>query len=322
MKTLYKSLSTGFLFLLCHVAAARGQTPLSTLPSTPENSPVSSIVAPLASVKSPALVSGLLNLEFSNYHLTSRGLVLQNEGLVSQPKLLLYWKLYATDKKAADINEVTLTTGIWNDVDTKQAGVQPGNWNEVDPSIGINVRFLDHWMFESPFTAFISETDSYPTTWNWNPRLTYHDTIWPSFSFNPDVEFFDELSNKSIIVFDQKKAQSGYYGAIGFDPTYVFQTIPLKLELPSYLTIPSSKFYQRADGTGGGSGLGLVSTMFKATVPLEFIPKDCGTWSVYAGVQYDYLNNPGLLDGNQFAGAALRRQRNLIQYHAGLTIRF
>jgi len=321
VKTLVKSFWIGGFFI-CGILALSGQVPMSTEPSTPINSAVNSIAAPESSLQSPSILSGLINLEFSNYHLTARGLNLQNQGLVSQPKLLLYWKLYASRDRAADINEVTLTTGVWNDVDTVQSGIRPGNWNEIDPSAGVNVKFLRDWTFESPFTAFMSESHSYPTCWNWNPRLTYHDHFLPNFSFNSYVELFYEISNKSTIVFDRTKSHPGYYGALGFDPTYAFTDIPLKLELPTYLTLPSDKFYQRHDGSGGGTGLGLISTMFKATVPLEFIPKSDGEWSVYAGVQYDYLNNPGLLDGNQFDGAAHSRERNIVQYHAGVTIRF
>lgn len=311
------------LFLWCARAVLLAQPPpLNTEPSTPVGSAINSIAAPASSLQSPDILSGLINLEFSNYHLTARGLNLQNQGLIVQPKLLLYWKLYAPRDQTADVNEVTLTTGLWNDVDTEPSGVQPGNWNEIDPSAGINVKFLRDWTFESPFTAFISETDSYPTTWNWDPHLSYHDHFLPNFSFNPYVEFFFEISNKSTIVFNQATSQSGCYGVLGFDPTYVVKNLPLKLELPTYLTLPSDNFYQRVDGTGGGTGLGLVSTMFKATVPLEFIPKSYGTWSVYGGVQYDYLNNPGLLDGNEFVGAANNRERNIVQFHGGLTIRF
>ncbi len=322
MKNTMKTLSSGILFsLFVCVTTLHGQAlpgPESATPSPPARP----ITAPDSPSKPPDIISGLLNLEFSNYHLTARGLNLQNQGLVSQPKLVLYWKLFAPADPKADVNNVTLATGIWNDVDTVPSGVNPGNWNEVDPSFGINVKFLRDWSFESPFTAFISETHSYPTCWNWDPRLTYHDHFLPDFSFNPYVEFFDELSNKSTIAFNPATSQSGFYGAVGFDPTYTFRDIPLKLELPSYLTLPSGKFYQRANGAPGGTGLGLISTMFKATVPLQFIPKAYGDWSVYAGAQYDYLNNPGLLDGNQFVGAANSRERSIVQYHAGLTIRF
>jgi hypothetical protein len=268
-------------------------------------------------------VHGVINLDFTDHHLTSRGINLENKGLITQQLLRLDWDLYQP-KPAVDqaINEVTLTTAIWNDIDTHRSGVQMGNWNEIDPTIGPNVKFLKDWTFESPFIAFVSETGSYPTCWAWDPRLTYHDHFMKNFSINPYVEFFDELQNKITVVLDPATSETSYYGVIGLDPTYAFQQIPLKLELPTYLTIPGENFYQREDGTGGGTDVGLVSTTFKATVPLGFISPSYGKWSVYAAVQYDYLNNPGLLDGNEIAGAAQSRERNIVVFHGGITFRF
>jgi hypothetical protein len=156
----------------------------------------------------------------------------------------------------------------------------------------------------------------------WDPRLTYHDHFVKDFSINPYVEFFDELQNKITVVTVPSMSQTSYYGVIGVDPTYAFEHIPLKLELPTSCLIPGKNFYQRADGTGGGTDMGLFATTFKATVPLECISPAYGKWSVYAGVQYDYLNNPGLLDGNDIAGAAQSRERNIVVFHGGISLRF
>jgi hypothetical protein len=62
-----------------------------------------------------------------------------------------------------------------------------------------------------------------------------------------------------------------------------------------------------------------VTTELKGTVPLNFVPE--GNWSVYAGVQYYYLVNHGLLDENQVL-ATSERKRSLWQVHCGLTIVF
>jgi hypothetical protein len=152
--------------------------------------------------------------------------------------------------------------------------------------------------------------------------LTYHNHIIKNFSFNPYVEFFDELHNKITVVMVPAKSQCSYYGVAGLDPAYCFETLPLKLELPTYVIMPGKNFYQREDGSGGGSDLGLFATMFKVTIPLNFLGSSYSKWSIYTGVQYDYLNNPGLLDGNLIAGAALSRERNLVVFHTGLTVRF
>jgi len=295
----------------------------TTLPSAQGSLSDPNALAPTTQAAPEDFVHGLINLEFSDHHLTPRGINLENKGLIAQPLLRLDWNLYEP-KPAADqaIDEVTLTTAMWNDVDTHRSGASPGNWNETDPTIGPNVKFLKDWTFESPFIAFVSETASYPTCWAWDPRLTYHDHFIKNFSFNPYVEFFDELQNKITVVLSPATSQPSYYGVIGMDPTYVFQDIPLKLELPTYCLIPGKNFYQRADGTGGGTDLGLFSTMLKATVPLQFISPSYGKWSIYAGVQYDYLNNPGLLDGNEIAGAAMSRERSVVIFHGGITFRF
>lgn len=266
-------------------------------------------------------VHGLVNLEFSNYHLTPRGINLQDKGLISQPFGRLDWYLYnplpATNQF---IDQGYLTTAVWNDVDTVPSGVRLGHWNEIDFTVGPSVKFLDDWVLESPFTAFRSETGSFETCWAWDPRLTYHDHFISDFSFNPYIEFFDELHEKITVVLVPSESQSSYYGVVGLDPTYTFPTLPLKLELPSYVLIPGKNFYQRADGSGGGTDIALLATTFKVTVPLVFIPQSYGKWSVYAGVQYDYLNNPGLLDGNEIT--ANNRQRNFVVFHGGMTWRF
>jgi len=315
-----------FLHILLLLFAFAGFSALDAATITPsgEKSPSSpNALAPTTNAEPEHLVHGLINLEFADHHLTPRGINLQDKGLISQPLLRLDWDLYKLAPTAdKTINEVTLTTALWNDIDTDRSGVKPGNWNEIDPTIGPNIRFLRDWTLESPFTAFVSETSSFPTCWAWDPRLTYHDHFIKNFSINPYIEFFDELQNKITVVLVPARSERSYYGVIGMDPTYAFQQIPLKLELPTYITIPGENFYQRKDGSGGGIDVGLFTTMFKATVPLDFISSSFGKWSVYAGVQYDYLNNPGLLDGNEIAGAAQNRERSIVVFHGGITFRF
>lgn len=268
-------------------------------------------------------VHGVINLEFSDHHLTPRGINLQDKGLTFQPLVRLDWDLYKPDSPTNPVvDEITLTTAVWNDFDTEKSGVNPGHWNEIDFITGPNVKFFNDWTFESPFVAYKSETGSFPACWAWNPRLTYHDHFIKNFSINPYVEFFYELQNKITVVLVPQKSESSYYGVVGLDPTYIFNRLPLKLELPACVIIPGNDFYQRKNGSGGGTDIALFTTMLKATVPLNFMGSSHGKWSIYAGAQYDYLNNPGLLDGNEIAGAAHSRERNLVVFHGGINVRF
>jgi hypothetical protein len=268
-------------------------------------------------------VHGVVNLEFSDHHLTARGINLQDKGLIFQPLVRLDWNLYKPDSLTnRTVDEVSLTTAIWNDFDTETSGVHPGHWNEIDLIAGPNVKFFNDWAFESPFIAYKSETGSFPACLVWNPRLTYHDHSGKNFSINPYAEFFWELQNKITVVLAPQKSERSFYGVAGADPTYVFDLLPLKLELPAYIIIPGNNFYQRKDGSGGGTDIALFTMMLKATVPLDFMGSSHGKWSIYASAQYDYLNNPGLLDGNEIAGAAHSRERNLVVFRGGVNVRF
>jgi hypothetical protein len=273
-----------------------------------------------------SLIHGLINVEFSDHYMTPRGLDVQNKGLIVQPLVLLFFDLYSS--KTNFLNDVTLTIGDWNSVHTAttNSGPKPGNWNETDPIVGLTAKFLQDFQFDIFYTNFVSQVDAYPTSSNLDMKLTYHDSFMEKFgikglSFNPYFETFIELNQKATVVLDSATSKKGYYFQLGFDPTYKFATIPLTIEFPTYINFPSDNFYQKFNGEGASSTIGLFTTEFKATVPLKFIPKGYGSWSIYAGVQYYYLHNEGLLDGNEVL-ATSERKRNIVQFHGGFTIFF
>jgi hypothetical protein len=285
--------------------------------------------APPLEAPPPSLIHGLINLELSNAYITPRGLDVQNKGLVIQPLFLLFFDLYSS--KQGPINDVSLTIGDWNSVHTAIAGSgpHPGHWNETDPLTGITVKFLNDLQFDAFYTAFVSQVDAFKTSQNLDLKLTYRDKFLSNIlgekvvkvSINPYFEFFLETSNKATVALDQATVQRGYYFQVGVDPTFAFANFPLTIELPTYVNFPSDNFYQNFAGKGSVSTLGLFTTELKGTVPLKFIPKGYGNWSVYAGVQYYYLINHGLLDENQVL-ATSERKRSLWQVHGGLTLVF
>ena len=97
----------------------------------------------------------------------------------------------------------------------------------------------------------------------------------------------------------------------------------MKLEFPTFMNIVADDFYQKFDGSGGGSGVAVISTGIKASVPLKFIPQEYGFWTWYAGVKYYHLDNEGLEDGNSVLTTGSDNTDNdLFQFHTGLTIFF
>ena len=63
-----------------------------------------------------------MTFDFSDDYITPRGLHVEDEGLVAQPLLLLFWKLHSSDQGPCP--DVTLTTGVWNSFHSHMSGVQ------------------------------------------------------------------------------------------------------------------------------------------------------------------------------------------------------
>ncbi|RYD37144.1 MAG: hypothetical protein EOP86_04170 [Verrucomicrobiaceae bacterium] len=261
----------------------------------------------------------LLQLDFSDHYITPRGLNVENKGLVFQPLLLVFWDLYSNE--SGFLKDVSLTTGVWSSIHSEKSGADPGHWNEFDPILGLTFKFAGNWKLDTTFTQFESMVDSYPTSTHFEAKVSYDDSsLWGSvFSMNPFVAYWQELDEKATVVFNNATSDQSYYFTLGINPTIKLDAV--KLEFPTYVNLVGSDFYQKFDGTGGGSGLAVFSTGLKASVPLKFIPKSAGFWSLYAGVKYYHLENEGLLDGNMVLTPE-EHKKDLVQFSGGLSIFF
>ena len=262
----------------------------------------------------------LIQVEATDHHITPRGLDINDAGLTLQPLVVILFDLYKN--KDGFLNDVTLFGSLWNDWGTKPYGVRPGQWNEIDPAGGVKFKFAKGFQLDVALTGFRSETESYSTCINLDVRLTYHDSFMGAFSVNPYVELFDELSNKATVIYDQNTSSEGYYFVLGIDPTYKFDPFPLVVELPSFVNIVSPNFYQRSNGADGGAGPALITTGIKFSTPLKFMPKSYGAWTLYAGYEYYYLNNTGLIEGNQLLTGKPYQDHNLSRFYGGISVFF
>lgn len=286
----------------------------STMPQANAGTPAKSVQEPEG-----LRIHGLLQLDVSNAYITPRGLNVENEGVVFQPLLLLFWNLYSNPD--GFLNDITLTTGVWNSIHTHESGANPSHWNEIDPIAGLSFKFAKDFTFDVFWSAFHSQTDSYDTSNNLDLKLSYADKWFGNFSLNPYVEFFYELNDKATVVFDFDTSEESWYFQLGLAPTYKFESIPLTVSMPTFVSIVDGDFYQRFDGTPGGSGAGVFSSQLKFSTPLTFVPKSYGNWTAYASFQYYYLFNDGVLDGNQVLATA-DREEHLYQFHAGISVFF
>ena len=225
-------------------------------------------------------VHALLQVEVGDHYITPRGLDVVDKGVTIQPLVVIMFDLYKS--KEGFLNDIQLWGSIWNDwgttpypVRNSSARALAGNWNEIDPAVGMDFKFAKGFDLNLAYTGFRSETDSYKTSTNFDAKLTYHDSFMGKFSLNPSVEFFQETSNKATVAFNYATdGHRGYYFSLGLDPTYKCDPFPLTIEIPSFVNIVSENFYQKFNGTNGGSGAAVISTGIKFSTPLSFIPKN------------------------------------------------
>ena len=265
-------------------------------------------------------VNVLVGMDFSGDYITPRGLHVEDEGLVAQPLVLMLWKLHAADQ--GPVRDVTLTTGIWNSFHSHRAGATPSRWNEVDPILGLTMKLKGGWAVDAGVTAFYTPTDSYLTSTHLDMKLTYNDSFLNGVSLNPYVAYWVELNNKSTVVFDPSTSQEGSYLTLGATPVFGLGATGTTLEVGAYANFVSSSFYQRMDGSDGGSGLGVFSVTPKVSVPLKFLGVSHGAWTAYVSASYFRLSNEGLMEGNQLLSGTSENEPNLTRFRGGLSVFF
>ena len=264
-------------------------------------------------------VNGLVAFDFSDHYITPRGLNVEDKGLIVQPLLLLFWKLHASG--TGPVSDVTVTTGVWNSFHSHPSGLEPTRWNEIDPIFGLTVKLRHNLTVDASTSAFYTPTRSYATTSNADVKLTYNDPPSHGFSLSPYVDYWKELNDKATVMFNPATSRRGWYVTLGATPTMHLGGSDTTLAVPTYANFVSSPFYQRFDGSDGGSGLAVFSAAPKISTPLKFLGVAYGAWTGYASVNYYHLSNEGLLDGNQVL-ANPDRQTNLFQIRTGVSIFF
>ncbi|TLD69992.1 hypothetical protein FEM03_14775 [Phragmitibacter flavus] len=252
-------------------------------------------------------IGGLFQIDISDHYITPRGLTVENQGVIFQPLFLLFFDLYDGD---GFINDVSLTLGVWNSIHTEKSGADPGYWNEIDPIAGLSFGFQGGFKLDTTWTAFESMTDSYDTPHNLEVKLSYSDNLTDTFSINPFVSYWLEITNKTTFA----TTDSSYYFTVGINPTYSPKSIPVRFELPITVLFPADDFY------GESSTVGLWSIALKASTPLTFISPSFGKWFLYGKATYHAFENDALVQFGSFATG--QPDDDEFQFSTGITIIF
>ena len=114
-------------------------------------------------------------------------------------------------------------------------------------------------------------TDSYQTSAHAEFKLTYNDSPRRGFSVNPWIAYWVEMQNKATVVFDPATSSRGSYLTIGATPTFAVGGAGATVDVGTYANLVSGDFYQRFDGSNGGTGLAVLSVAPKINVPVKFL---------------------------------------------------
>ena len=250
------------------------------------------VVAPEAPVQS--WITGDIGDTVTNEYI-SRGIVLENQGVINQPYLDLFFKVY---EGKGFINSVSVQLSFWSSIHTKSrfagAGSTTKNWYEFDWDPGITMTFLKNWTYTVQYFEFDSPSDSFQPARSINQTIALNDSdMMGTFALHPHVTVLAEIPGDGRAGTGNHE---GWYFEQGIAPSY---TLMPKSEYPITLTFPitggegTKEFYSlqapAPAASRQGTNFGFVSAGVTVSVPLAFVPKQIGSWTASAGYTAYYI---------------------------------
>jgi len=274
-------------YLTIAAAAVLGLSSLSTALAGTETAAPGKETAPAATPCPVSYITGDFGVTFTTEYI-SRGIVEpdQTKGVIGQPYLDLYIKLYSGDANSMFINSVSAQLSFWADIgsnhSTAAAGATVPDWYEFDWDPGVSVTFAQNFTLLTQYFEFDSPSGAFSTARSIDANLTYNDSpllgLW---ALHPHATVLWELGAPGFAGLKAK----GWYYELGIAPSYTFlgkSNYPITLAVPATLGLgDSSGFY-------GNNNFGYFSAGPSVSVPLAFIPSGFGSWTLTAAYTYYY----------------------------------
>jgi hypothetical protein len=258
-------------------------------------------------------ITGDFGVTFTSEYI-SRGIVEadQTKGVIAQPYLDLYFKLYTG---TGFIDSVSAQLSFWADVgsnhSTAASNAAARDWYEFDWDPGISVTFLTNFTLLTQYFEFDSPATVFNAARSIDANLTYNDSAWwtepmlaaGSFSLHPHVTVLYELGGETGngltpgaagivipnvdhhgVVKNGFTGGHGWYYELGIAPSYTFlpkATYPITLSIPATVGLGDAGMYL-------GNNFGYFSVGPSVSVPLAFIPSGFGSWTLTAAYTYYY----------------------------------
>lgn len=268
-----------------------------------------------------------LNVQFKNKYITSRGLLVINNGLITQITNGLSFDVYKN--KDCIVSDASVFIGSWFNTWSKQKNAFIGTWNEFDWWAGANFTIAKNWTFTAQYLQMLSPPYNFVPANNLDFVLTYDDSSWKlPLTFNPYLRLWYTLNGGSIVV--TGKTKDTYYFEFGVNPTLTLSNycfLPITLSAPTWIQFGPSSFWNGGDLAleHEDSCFGVFSTGLMGKIPLNFLPPKLGKWYADAGFQYYYLINRNLLQAQKTTlgvDSLGHAHRNVVCAYGGFGVEF
>ena len=264
---------------------------VSAPPYVSAQQPTTSVETPLAAKpedKGPN--TGRISLNFGVDFATAyyfRGIAQEQNGANFQPSGSLSFKLI---ENAGPLTALTATPGFWNNWHagggTIVDPVDPQFWYESDLIFTLAATLWENVTLGLTYTAYTSPNDSFKTVQELAFSLSLNDSKWlGAFALNPSLLVAGEVEGQA----DAGSAR-GVYLQLGINPSYTVapqSAYPLTISFPVTLGLSGHSYYEF--GTTKNPAFGYVQLGPVFSVPLGFIPKSFGTWTVKGAAEFLFL---------------------------------
>ncbi len=253
-------------------------------------------LAPAPQAEAPSRISADAGVTFTTAYV-SHGIVLEDQGLITQPYADLYISLY--EGKSGAVQKITLFGGAWSSLHSNHefaADDHLSSWYEFDWNAGVSIDFLDRWNLGISYIQYTSPSDSFSSAQAVQLKLAYNDSASPV-SLMPYAAVLIETDGKA-----GSGTREGYKLELGIAPSIPLTNpngdYPVKLTFPAVVGLGFHDFY--GNRSGDDELLGYASAGAVASVPLKFMSEGgYGDWSLSAGVNLYYFGS-----GTRWANAA------------------
>jgi len=230
--------------------------------------------------------SGSLGVDFTNAYIF-RGIVQEDDGFIAQPWAELRYNLYSSETGL--IRDVTVGGGVWSSFHSEEtlASNAPTWLYETDWYPVVSLGLPAGLTLSTYYYFYTSPNDAFRTVQELNFKLAWDDSeALGRFAMAPWINLAIETHRSSF------GPDEGVGVQMGVEPrlwTFEHETYPVTLSFPVELGLAVDDYYE--DERGSENAFGYLSWGLKMSVPLAFMPKELGEWSLGVAVKGFYFSD-------------------------------